>query len=290
MPSSVPLTNAIAQNSVDFNNQTPTNASGLFRYKINNYSGTRTFTESDLNSVCIFNNVGNIVNVTLSSSGFSEVPPVGAEIIFYSLTGNIKINTGGSAVLKYSVGNYTTGTAGAGKIIHKGNNVWYFASANASPQLYPWTNCCSESAELYQIATAPGFSAARKSYTDSGATYPYNGTVYDGSLYYRIVNGAVGTQYNNCAETTRNYNTSYTFYDSPDPIYGTYVNLVSVAGLSIAAPEDFLGYKFFTEAVGNQYDCYTANQANTTYYTNNNTPCYAVTFTNGYVTSYSYQP
>jgi hypothetical protein len=290
MPSSVPLTNAIAQNTVDFNNQTPTNASGLFRYKINNYTGQGTFTDVDLNSVCIFNNVGNIVNVTLSSSGFSVVPPVGAEIIFYSLTGNIRLNTGGSAVLNYSVGNYTTQTAGAGKIIHKGNHVWYFASANASPQQYSWTNCCSESAELYQIATVPGFNSSLKSYTDSGAASPYNGTVYDGSLYYRIVNGVYVSTSPDCASTTLNYNTSYTFYDSPDPIYGTYVNLVSVAGLTESQPNTLIGYKFFTQAVGNQYDCYGPNTVNGAYYTNNNTPYYAVTFTNGYLTSYSYSP
>jgi len=292
MPSSVPLINAIAQNTVDFNNQTPTNASGLFRYKINNYSAPRIFTDTDLNSVCIFNDVGTIVDVYLNSNYFSTTPPVGAEIIFYSTTGNIRINTSGVGYLASSFGPFTTGANSAGKIIHRGGNVWYFASANATPQQYSWTNCCGNGGELYQITNTPGFNYSLRSYFDLGIERPYNGTVfdYDTQLYYRIVNGVYAANYVECAPTS--FGTGYNFYDAPDPIYGQTVTLYAVTGLNSADPISLLGNKFFVDQVGQQYDCYAASLVpdGATYYTSTTSPYYALTFYGSYVSSYTYQP
>lgn len=291
MPSSVPLTNAIAQNSVDFNNQTPTNASGLFRYKINSRGSGYAFTDADLNSVCIFSGGAAINDVSLNIANFSVVPPIGAEIIFYSTTGNIRIAASG-APLYSSVGPFTTGTAVAGKIIYKGNSTWYLASANANNFLYTWTNCCSNEASLYQILVTSGsFYSGKLSYFDSGLTKLYNGTVfsYDSGLYYRIVNGVSVATFADCAATTLTYNTDYTFYDSPDPIYGNSVTLYSVSGLNQASPETLLGHKFFTGSKGTVYDCYTSSVVNN-YYTATTAPYYAITFYGGYVTSYTYTP
>ena len=295
MPSSVPLTNAIAQNSVDFNSQTPTNASGLFRYKINNRVNNHVFTDADLNSVCIFSGGGSITNVFLGTGNFSGVPPVGAEIIFYSTTGNIKINLIDGAILAGSVGPFTPGAYSAGKIIHIGNNVWYFASANAAAQPYNWTNCCGESAatQLYQISVAGGFNPALTSYFDSNVNYPYNGHVNDGTnLYYKVVNGVWNnTTISDCNDTKSYYTNQYNFYDAPDPIYGNTVPLYSVGGLNPASPETLMGNKFFISDVGQQFDCYAPNTvSDSTYYTSTTAPYYALTFRYGYVTSYTYTP
>ena len=290
MPSSVPLTNAIAQNSVDFNNQTPTNASGLFRYKINSRSNNHVFTEADLNSVCIFSGGGSITDVDIIQAFIANgVPPIGSEIIFYSTTGNIRIAATG-AVLYSSVGRFTTGTAVAGKIIYKGNSTWYLASANANSFGYSWTDCCGNGASLYQIlVTSGGFYSGKLSYFDSGLTKLYNGTVfsYDSELYYRIVNGVSVATFADCAATTLTYTTAYNFYDSPDPIYGNLVTLYSVESLNITAPETLVGNKFFTAAPGPVYDCYTSSVENT-YYTATTAPYYAITFYGGYVSSYTY--
>jgi hypothetical protein len=303
MPSFLPLNNAVAQNSVDFNNQTPTNANALFRYKVNNRNNNYYFTASDLNGVCIFNSggtaAGSVNNVFLNSNSFSPVPPVGAEIIFYSTTNHINIRLENQAVLRNAKGTLTSGANKVGKIIHVGANVWYFSSAAYRAVEIGLGDCCNGSPYLYQVSapdTTISFNSSFLSYTNDSLNALYNGTVSaqvpdtdpQEYTYYKIVNGKVASSGSEC--TPENFNTGYNFFDSPDPIYGAPVTLYSVSGLSLDPPEDLLGYKFFTQDVGSQYDCYTANQANTTYYTNDVAPYYSITFTNGYVTSYSYTP
>ena len=292
MPSSVPLTNAIAQNSVDFNSQTPTNASGLFRYKINSRDNGYAFRNADLNSVCIFSGGAAINDVYLYSGYFPVDPPIGAEIIFYSTTGVIRIYIFG-LTLYSSVGPFTPGAYSAGKIIYRGNNVWYFAGANAGVFEYTWTDCCGNGASLSQVSVAGGFNPNRLSFFDQNLSYRYNGFVNDGTnYYYRIVNGVYAeTTASNCYDTQSYYSTQYNFYDAPDPIYGNAVPLYSVSGLNTATPETLLGNKFFISDVGQQYDCYTENVVPaTTYYTATAAPYYAITFYGGYVTSYTYTP
>ena len=292
MPSSVPLTNAIAQNSVDFNSQTPTNASGLFRYKINNRVNNHVFTDADLNSVCIFSGGGTITNVELNANDFSVTPPVGAEIIFYSTTGNVKIIPSG-VNLYSSVGLFTPGASIVGKIIHRGNNVWYFAGANAHIFEFTWNDCCEVGRSLYQVSVAGGFDSNRFSYFDSNLNYPYNGHVNDGTnLYYKVVNGVWNnTTISDCNDTKSYYTNQYNFYDAPDPIYGNTVPLYSVGGLNTTSPETLMGNKFFISDVGQQFDCYAPNTvSDSTYYTSTTAPYYALTFRYGYVTSYTYTP
>jgi len=259
MPSFVPLNNALAQNSVDFNNQTPTNSSGLFRYKINNRNtDTWTFIDADLNAVCIFTGVAE---VTLTN--FSTTPPVGAEIVFYSVSDVVRITASGSAVLNYSDGNTTISPALAGKIIHASNNVWFFASPNAGLYNHTWyDNCCNFTNALYQTGTS-SLDLGRRAYADTSLTIPFNGTaivyVDPDNYYYTVSNGYINPNpitINDCYVNT--YSTDYIFYTGSDPIYDT-VTLYSVPSLDPTDPTTLSGNKFFSMDVGAQFDCVTDN-------------------------------
>jgi hypothetical protein len=279
MPSLVPLNNAIAQNSVDFNNQTPTNASGLFRYKVNQYgTNTHTFSSSDLNAVCVFS---GDTNVLLSSSNFAQLPPVGAEIVFYSTSGRVRLDTSGVS-LYASIGNFTLGPNSIGKIIYKGNNEWFFASSNFTSVFYSWTNCCEDFGELYQLRT-PNNSALnsnQRAYVDSTLDKPFNGVAsYDGSSY-SAVNGYFSP--GGCVPT--DYTTSYTFYSNAS----TPVTFYSVTGLSPNIYTTLSGSKFFTSSVESVYDCYSINMvasgsAVTYYGSTAQYPGSPLVFLNGYV-------
>jgi len=290
MSSFLPLNNALAQNSVDFNSQTPTNSSGLFRYKVNTRNNNYTFTSTDFNSVCIFNSggLGGLTLATLNS--FSPAPPVGTEIIFYSTTGSVQIAGTGTATLNSTTGRFTTGINAPGKIIHRGNNVWYFASLSATFYSYNWANCCGASVGLYQIGTASNsnFNPSAFSYTDGNFNIPFNGIVYyetGGGYYYdKVVNGLV-TGSSNCATST--FSTSYTYYTNTDPQDPQTVFIYSVSGLNRAQPETLLGYSFFSADVGVRQECYSSNRVSgVTYYINPGGGA-SITFYNGYVVSYT---
>lgn len=288
MPSLVPLNNAVAQSSVDFNNQTPSNASGLFRYKINNYGFTsHTFNSNDLNAVCIF---ARDVSPTIpAASSFSEPPPVGSEILFYSISGFVRITTSG-ANLYTSTGVYTLGPNWIGKIIYKGNNDWFFASTNFAKDSYMFTDCCGDiSALVYQIKSvndAQIFSTTQRSYADSSLTIPFNGTVYaeEDTTYYNVANGynvSVG------ACSTNTYSTPYTFYTGPDPDTDDVI-LYSVSGLNINNTTSLAGKKFFTSDVGDQFDCYTTDMVspgtqNSYYSSTGGYPGSPLSFLDGYI-------
>lgn len=263
MPSLVPLNSAVAQSSVDFNNQTPSNAGGLFRYKINNYSSnSHTFTVADLNAVCIF--YGD-TTINLSPLNFSSAPPIGSEILFYSTGGYVKIEVSGGSLYS-TIGNYTYGPNGMGKIIYKGNNEWFFASGNFAPYPYSFNDCCGNiSGVVYQIKLASEdniFSSTQRSYTDGNLTVPFNGTVpreFESIItYYVIANGYPVATQSSCE--TNAYSTAYTFYTGPDPVEDA-VTFYSVSGLTITNTTSLAGKKFFTSDVGEQYDCYTTNAA-----------------------------
>jgi hypothetical protein len=288
MSSFLPLNNALAQNSVDFNSQTPTNSSGLFRYKVNTRNNNYTFTSTDFNSVCIFNSggLGGLTLATLNS--FSPAPPVGTEIILYSTTGSVQI--AGTATLNSATGRFTTGINAPGKIIHRGNNVWYFASLSATFYSFNWTNCCSDSVDLYQIGTDSNsnFNPSAFSYTDGNFNIPFNGIVYYetelGSYYDKVVNGLV-TGSSNCATST--FSTSYTYYTNTDPEDPQTVSIYSVSALTRDQPATLLGYSFFSTAVGGRQECYSSNRVSgVTYYINPGGGA-SITFYNGYVVSYT---
>jgi hypothetical protein len=249
MPSLVPLNNAIAQNSVDFNNQTPTNASGLFRYKVNQYgTNTHTFSSSDLNAVCVFS---GDVNVLLSSSNFAQLPPVGAEIVFYSTSGRVRLDTSGVS-LYVSIGNFTLGPNSIGKIIYKGNNEWFFASSNFTAIGDSFPNCCANTEYLYQLRlpTDSVLNLNRRAYVDSTTLdKPFNGIVSYAGAYYSVVNGYFSAT---AGCSTKDYTTSYTFYSNAS----TPVTFYSVTGLSPNIYTTLSGSKFFTSSVAAEYDCY----------------------------------
>jgi hypothetical protein len=287
MSSLVPLNNAYAQNTVNFNSQTPSNAGGLFRYKVNTYAGaSHTFDVSDLNAVCVFEKDTTLL---ISTANFSSTPPVGTEILFYSAAGYVKLTTSGASLYS-SDGVYTLGPNWLGKIIYKGGNIWFFASANFDAYAYNWTDSCEHATAVYQIKDASDsnvYVSTQRSYTDNTATIPYNGVVYssDESLYFSIANGyAVGSS---GAENTNNYTTTYTLYTGPDAI-GDAVSLYSVNGLSTSVISSLAGAKFFTSNVGSQYACYSTNTVSpgatadfysaTAYY-----PTYPIIFKDGYV-------
>jgi hypothetical protein len=280
MPSLVPLNNAIAQNSVDFNNQTPTNAGGLFRYKVNQYgTNTHTFSSSDLNAVCVFSGDANIL---LSSSNFAQLPPVGAEIVFYSTAGRVRLNTAGVS-LYANIGNFTLGPNSIGKIIYKGNNEWFFASSNFTSIIYSWTNCCEDFGELYQLRTPnnAALNSNQRAYVDSTLDKPFNGiTSYEGA-YYSVVNGYFSST---AGCSTKDYTTSYTFYSNAS----TPVTFYSVTGLSPNIYTTLSGSKFFTSSVAAEYDCYSidmvASGSAVTYYGSTaQYPGSPLVFLNGYV-------
>lgn len=289
MPSLVPLNNAVAQSSVDFNNQTPSNAGGLFRYKINNYGFTsHTFNSNDLNAVCIF--ARDVSPAIPPASSFSEPPPVGSEILFYSISGFVRITTYG-ANLYTSTGVYTLGPNWIGKIIYKGNNDWFFSSTNFAAYSYMFSDCCGGiSALVYQIKSvndADTFISTQRSYVDSSLTVPFNGTVYsqENATYYEIANGYFTTSAASCATNT--YSTSYTFYTGPDPIYDA-VTLYSVEGLNKNSVSSVAGKKFFTSNVGAQYDCYSTDAVspgtqNSFYSSIGNYPSSPLSFLDGYI-------
>jgi hypothetical protein len=273
MPSLVPLNNAIAQSRVDFNNQTPSNAGGLFRYKINNYGFTaHTFNSNDLNAVCIF--ARDVSPVMPLASSFSAPPPIGSEILFYSTSGYVRLVPESAGVDLYcSVGNYTLGPNFIGKIIYKGNDDWFFASANFTSYSYSWDNCCGEfGVNLLQIKTVNDeniFSTAQRSYVDTDLTIPFNGTVYavEATTYYNIANGYNVGSVGSCVNYS--YSTPYTFFTGADPDADA-VTFYSVADLTITDTASLAGKKFFTSDVGAQADCYTSDMvspgAETSYY------------------------
>lgn len=265
MSSSVPLINAVAQNTVDFNNQTPSNAGGLFRYKIKSIGypseGVYYLQPEDLNSVLIFS--GN-VTLYLDSNSFSAsgLPPVGSEVFFYSINGappnRVYVETSGFN-LYYYVGPYLQSSNDNGKIIYTGENAWTFASLNYNFQPISSIDCCSANNTLYQIAL-PGatYNTSFKAYFEDSLQYPYNGVFFDNTNYYKIVNGYQDTILSEgCSETLSSYATPYSFYNAAEEevvLYSTNSNYdpSNYTGL--------LGAKFFTswQNAGNPiYSCYT---------------------------------
>jgi len=292
MPSLVPLNNAVAQSSVDFNNQTPSNASGLFRYKINNYGFTsHTFNSNDLNAVCIF--ARDVAPAIPLASSFSSPPPIGSEILFYSTSGYVRLapQTELGVNLYTAVGTYTLGPNWIGKIIYKGNNDWFFASTNFAAYSYMFADCCGGiSALVYQIKSvndAQIFSTTQRSYVDSSLTIPFNGTVYaeEDTTYYNIANGYNVATQGTCE--TNNYTTAYTFYTGPDPDTDDVI-LYSVSGLNINNTTSLAGKKFFTSDVGDQFDCYTTDMVspgtqNSYYSSTGGYPGSPLSFLDGYI-------
>ena len=291
MSSVVPFRNAVAQNSLDFNNKNPTNKGGLFRYKINNYgaAGTHVFNVSDLNSICVFS---GDVNVTLNPLNFSSLPPSGVEILFYSPNGRIRVDTASGASLYTAFGNFTS-PGKLGKLIYTSDNKWFFSSLSATPFSIAYTDCCgSISATVYQVRSsvdAATFSPSRKTYADSDTTIPFNGIFQDPatSYYYNIVNGG-STPVASC-DVPSAYSTPITFYTDATNT----VTLYSSASLSPSSYISLLGYKFFTTDIGTPvYSCYSDNQVapgSTVQYYGSTAqyPSDPVTFLNGYVINYN---
>lgn len=295
MPSAVPLNNAIAQNSLDFNSQNPTNKGGLFRYKINNYgaAGTHNFTNNDLNSVCIFS---RDVTVTLNSANFTSAPPAGSEILFYSNNGYIRVNTVVGSTLYSTIGNFTV-PGKAGKLIYTTANSWFFASLNATSFSTDYTDCCVNSSQaIYQVSNYSSFDAAYKTYADAEVSVPFNGLtpiqISDDPVtisYYNIVNGQASST-GGCGTETP-YDSAFTFYTNAT----TPVTLYSVGSYDPSVYSNLLGKKFFT-AIPNSgdpiYSCYStdqvANGASAQYYGSTaQYPSDPVTFLNGYAINYN---
>jgi hypothetical protein len=284
MPSTVPLNNAVAQSSVDFNNQTPTNPAGLFRYKVNTYAtATHTFTTADLNAVCKFS---GDVTVNLSSDNVGSPAP-GTEIIISSTGGFIKVAFSGTGSFNYSTGLFTDVNKPA-KLVYAGNNKWFFASANRTSNGYSWLNCCSQSSTIYQISDA--FSSTRRSFVNSVLTIPFNGLFQDeDTTFYYIVDGDVQPGTFECA--TNSYTTEYTFYTGADPVADA-VTFYSVAGLTETNYSNLLGNKFFTSNVGEQFDCYETDQVApgsplTFYGSTAQYPAHYIEIRDGYVINYT---
>jgi hypothetical protein len=301
MPSLVPLNNTIAQNSLDFNNQNPTNKGGLLRYKINDYTrvnygsvGQHYFTNADLNSVCIFS---GDVNIILSSGYLNPAPLTGSEILFYSAAGRIRLDTSGFSLYS-NVGNFTVPTK-AGKIIYTSGNTWYFSSLNTDVFTLNVTDCCSISAgNIYQVGNnnSGSLDANVKIYADANVTVPFNGIVYDNlSERYNVING-LASVISDC-DSPAYYNVEYTFY-TEDIIYpGEVTPITFYSKPGAGTPNNYgtlLGNKFFTTIPSeNQiYSCYSystvAPGSSATYYGDGTQyPSSPVTFLNGYVIDYS---
>jgi hypothetical protein len=302
MPSLVPLNNAIAQNSLDFNNQNPTNKGGLFRYNINNYTranygwvGQHSFTNADLNSVCIFS---GDVDILLSAGYFSPAPLPGTEILFYSAAGRIKLVPAGVTLYSH-VGNFTVPTK-AGKIIYTSEGDWYFSSLNTDVFPLNVTDCCSISAfNIYQVGNnnSGSLDANVKIYADSGTTVPFNGIVQDNlsNTRYNVINGQASV-ITDC-DTPAAYSTEYTFY-TEDLIYPGEVTPITFYSKPYAGtPNNYgtlVGNRFFTTIPNGGtaiYSCWltgrVAPDSGRTYYGDGTQyPANPVTFLNGYVINY----
>jgi hypothetical protein len=286
MPSTVPLNNALAQSSVDFNNQTLTNPAGLFRYKVNTYTTkTHVFTTADLNAVCKFS--GDVTVIISSAYVGSPVP--GTEIIVYSVGGFVKVVFSVDVTFNYSDGVFTDVNK-PGKLVYAGNDKWFFASANRNSNGYGWTNCCNEGSDIFQLSD--NFTPSVRVYVDSGLTIPFNGLFQyedEVSTFYYIVDGDVQPGSFECS--TNSYTTAYTFYTGPDPISDA-VTFYSVAGLTENSYNNLLGNKFFTSNVGEQFDCYTTDQVasgtQTTFYGDTDQyPNHYIIIQDGYVINYT---
>jgi hypothetical protein len=258
MASIVPLYNAQAQTRVDFNNQTPTNGGGLFRYRVIDYgSGNRTLNVNDFNSVLVFS---GDVTISFGTDTFSNVtPPIGTEIIFLSVSGYARLAPAVGTTLFYENGAYTPGPNAIGKIIHMGSNSWLFASPNIAVKQFDLPNCCSGTTSIFQLSAAVSFASAPipRTYANSILTVPFNGTVQlvDSMNYYAYIfqNGYnTSTLYNECPQF--DYSTSYSFYSGPDPVYDG-VTFYSVDGLTPSTKSTLSGHKFFTASQGTKYDC-----------------------------------
>jgi hypothetical protein len=296
MPSLLPLNNAIAQNSLDFNNQNPTNKGGLLRYNINDYTRVNYgsvvehfFTNADLNSVCIFS---GDVNIILSSGYFSPAPLPGTEILFYSASGRIKLMPAGATLYSH-VGNFTVPTK-AGKIIYTSEGAWYFSSLNTDVFSPSVADCCIGGVTIYQVGNnnSESLDANVKIYADASVNVPFNGIVYDDSIItrYNVINGQASVIAE--CETAAPYNVEYTFYSSASTTATFY------SKPDAGTPYDYislLGNKFFTTAPneGNPINsCWAidvvAPSTPTTYYGDSTQyPANPVTFLNGYVIDYS---
>lgn len=296
MPSAVPLNNAIAQNSLDFNNQNPTNKGGLFRYKINNYesvsSGTisqYTFTNADLNAISVFTGDVNI-NIT----PFAAHP--GSEILFYSSNGRIKLEASGGSTLYSNIGNFTV-PGKAGKLIYTDSNTWFFSSLNTNCYPTSFTDCCEQTRNIYQVGIGNNgnLNTAIKVYADLGADVAFNGliTLDIDAAQYDIINGQASAVTFGCYPAS--YDTAYTFY-TEDVIYpGEVVPIIFYSLASGITPSNYsslLGKPFFTDTVPSAiYDCSSSNRvapsSSASYYGSpEQYPNYPVTFLDGYVIGY----
>jgi hypothetical protein len=302
MPSLVPLNNAIAQNSLDFNNANPTNKGGLFRYNINDYTrvnygsvGQHSFTNADLNSVCIFS---GDVDILLSAGYLNPAPLTGTEILFYSAVGRIKLVPSGSS-LNSNVGNFTVPTK-AGKIIYSSAAQWYFSSLNTDVFSPSVADCCIGGVTIYQVGNNNSWSldADVKIYADANVTVPFNGIVYDdlSNTRYNVING-LASVITDCDAPTA-YSTEYTFY-TEDIIYpGEVTPITFYSKPGAGTPYDYnslLGDKFFTTTPNGGdpiNSCWlndrVAPDSRRTYYGDvEQYPANPVTFLNGYVIDYS---
>ena len=273
MPSSVPLINAVAQNTVDFNNQTPTNAGGLSRYKIKNIGapagGYYFVLPSDLNSVLIFS---GDVTLYVDSNSFVGIgdPPAGSEVFFYSSgvtsIGQIKVVAQG-LILTAENGPFLQTSSDVGSLIYMGLNnsgtgVWAFASKNYNFESVYFINCCDAGEQFWQIAEPDaGYNSNLRAYVTASLSYPYNGVYNDNGTYTSIINGyAEGPVL--CNDNYYPYDQSVTFYNSG----GSPITLYGNSNGSYTASEylTLLGAKFFT-AIPNSgspiYSCYSDSNA-----------------------------
>lgn len=306
MPSVVPLRNPVAQNAVDFNNQTLTNSGSFFKYKtginldsgINHYAGV-----NDINSIITCNensaapNLATLNLTALSPGNGGNINP-GAEIILntgISIATNIKILNSSGSLITESGKNYTMpGPAGADGVakltlVDKASNHWLFSGNIGALVQYSFTNCCGDEESFYQInsdvsgaITSVNTTAYFFDGTDN--TKPYNGIYYDDTDWLQVING-VYISSSSCS--TYNFTTSYTFYT----VLGDYTSAVvgySISDLDENDPSTFSGFiKFFTSSVSDEYPCYTGEAAfpDGTYYTTNS--IYSLEFYKGYVISYT---
>ena len=119
MASTVPLYNAKVQGgSIDFNNQTPSNAAAIKRYTINNIGATdHTLSSADLHAVCLFSGNRNVLIPEIAES----IP--GTEVILYSSDGWIAVAGGYNVIIYSDAGNYIP-TGQAGKLLKLNGNTW----------------------------------------------------------------------------------------------------------------------------------------------------------------------
>lgn len=290
MPASVPLNNAVAQNTFDFNNQRATNASGLSRYKINEYNtSARILNNADLNAVCVFSG-----NTTLTlGNNFSPVPPVFSEIIFYSTNGYVRISSAVGTTV-YSDTGLFIGKGKVGKLVYVTSNTWFFASVTSTVNSFNFTDCCSDIGDIYQIGQNPAsLNTSAKAYTNASVNIPFNGSFQIGENIYSVANGDLSI-IGGCPFNV--YQTAYTFYTAgetgPDP-----VTLYSVSGLTPSNYSTLLGKRFATSGQGSEespiYDCalndIVSPSTQNSYY--GSTAQYAsnssATFLDGYVINYN---